>query len=108
MQDPIEPREKTRRMCCSDSPDHRPTAAAIGYDPDSGQAPKLLAKGYGELADRIIALARKYDIPIREDRDLVAVLATLDLDQEIPPELYRAVAEILAFVYRLRAARAGA
>ena len=84
----------------SDPPDARRTAAALGYDPEGEDAPRLLAKGYNELADRIIALAKKHDIPIREDRDLVAVLAKLDLDQEIPPELYRAVAEVLAFVYR--------
>ena len=76
-------------------------AAALGYDPDLDEAPRLLAKGVGELADRIIQLAREHDIPIREDRDLVAVLARLDLDREIPPELYRAVAELLAFVYRV-------
>lgn len=85
----------------SDPPDPRRTAAALGYDPDSDEAPQLLAKGQGELADRIIALAKAHHIPIREDRDLVAVLAKLDLHQEIPPELYRAVAELLAFVYRL-------
>ena len=76
-------------------------AAALGYDSETDEAPRLLAKGAGELADRIIALAREHGIPIREDRDLVAVLARLDLDQEIPPELYKAVAELLAFVYRV-------
>jgi flagellar biosynthesis protein len=76
-------------------------AAALGYDPDVDGAPRLLAKGAGELADRIIQTARKHGVPIREDRDLVAVLARLNLDQEIPPELYRAVAEMLAFVYRV-------
>jgi flagellar biosynthesis protein len=84
-----------------DPGDHRRSAAALGYDPDQDDAPRLLAKGQGELADRIIDLARKHGIPIREDRDLVAVLAKLDLSQEIPPELYRAVAELLAFVYRV-------
>ena len=84
-----------------DPPDPRRTAAALGYDPKNDGAPKLLAKGYGEFADRIIDLAKKHDIPIRKERDLVAVLAKLDLDREIPPELYRTVAELLAFVYRL-------
>ena len=78
----------------------RRIAAALGYDTDADDAPRLLAKGQGELADRIIALAKQHDIPIREDRDLVAVLAKLDLDREIPPELYRVVAELLAFVYK--------
>jgi flagellar biosynthesis protein len=84
-----------------DPPDPRRTAAALGYDREGDDAPRLLAKGQGELADRIIALAQEHDIPIHEDRDLVAVLAKLDLDQEIPTELYRTVAELLAFVYRL-------
>ena len=88
-------------MSRKDPPDPRRTAAALGYDPDRDSAPRLLARGYRELADRIIALAKEHNIPIHEDRDLVAVLAKLDLDQEIPPELYRAVAELLAFVYRV-------
>lgn len=78
----------------------RRIAAALGYDPNKADAPKLVAKGQGELAERIIALAKEHDIPIREDRDLITVLAKLDLDQEIPPELYRTIAELLAFVYR--------
>jgi len=84
----------------SENPAVRRIAAALGYDPDKEEAPKLLAKGQGEIADRIIALAKEHNIPIREDRDLVAVLSKLDLDQEIPPELYRTIAELLAFIYR--------
>ena len=84
----------------SENPAIRRIAAALGYDPDKEEAPKLLAKGQGEIADRIIELAKQHDIPIHEDRDLVAVLSKLDLDQEIPPELYRTIAELLAFIYR--------
>ena len=84
----------------SDNPKLRRIAAALGYDPAKTDAPKLVAKGQGEMADRIIELAKAHNIPIREDRDLVSVLAKLDLDQEIPPELYRTIAELLAFVYR--------
>ena len=84
----------------TENPKLRRIAAALGYDPNKTEAPKLVAKGHGELADRIIALAKEHNIPIREDRDLVTVLAKLDLDQEIPPELYRTIAELLAFVYR--------
>jgi len=85
----------------SENPAVRRIAAALGYDGDNPDAaPKLVAKGQGELADRIIALAKKHDIPIREDSDLVAVLAKLDLNQEIPAELYRIVAELLAFIYK--------
>ena len=89
---PFQPDEK---------PSHRRSAAAIGYDPDSDAAPKVVARGQGELADRIIAIARRHGIPIKEDRDLIAVLAQLDLDREIPPELYRTLAELLAWVYRM-------
>lgn len=53
------------------------------------------------MAERIIAAAREHNIPIKEDADLVAVLAQLDLDRDIPPELYRTVAELLVWVYRM-------
>jgi len=84
----------------SETPPRR-VAAALGYDPDEDSAPQLMAKGQGEMADRIIALAKEHNIPIKEDRDLIAVLAKLDLGAEIPPEIYRTVAELLAFVYRV-------
>jgi len=74
-------------------------AAAIRYDSAKDDAPRLTAKGKGHMAEKIIELARKHNIPIRTDQALVHILSKLDLDQHIPPELYRAVAEILAFVY---------
>ena len=80
----------------------RPRAAALQYDPGHDRAPRLVARGDGHVAERILALAREHGIPIHEDRALVDVLARLDLGSEIPPELYRAVAEIIAFVYRLQ------
>ena len=58
-------------------------------------------KGDDLVADRIVEVAREHNIPIREDRNLVQVLSLLDLNQEIPPSVYKAVAEILAWVYRL-------
>ncbi|MBI3118850.1 MAG: EscU/YscU/HrcU family type III secretion system export apparatus switch protein [Candidatus Hydrogenedentes bacterium] len=76
-------------------------AVALRYNQEQDSAPKLIAKGRGLLAERIIALAREHHINIQEDPDLVAVLSTLDLNTEIPEDLYRAVAEVLAFVYRL-------
>lgn len=75
------------------------TAAAIRYDADKSDAPRLTAKGSGHVAEKIIELARRHDIPVREDKALVQILSKLDIDRQIPPELYRAVAEILAFVY---------
>jgi flagellar biosynthesis protein len=76
-------------------------AAALRYAQGQDGAPRLVAKGSGAVADRILEIARRNGIPIREDRELVGMLASLDLYQEIPPDLYKAVAEILAFLYSL-------
>lgn len=76
-------------------------AAALKYREGKDSAPKLVAKGQGKVADKIIEIAKAHGIPIQEDRELVEFLSMLDLYQEIPPELYKAVAEILAFVYSL-------
>ena len=76
-------------------------AVALRYDPATDKAPKLVAKGKGHLADQILALARKNYVPIREDPNLVQVLSRLNIDQEIPPQVYRAVAAILTFLYRV-------
>jgi len=76
-------------------------AAAINYDAEKDRAPRLVAKGSGHMADKIIEIARQHDIPMVKDENLAQVLEALDLDTEIPPELYRAVAEVLAFIYRL-------
>ena len=76
-------------------------AAAIKYRHRIDRAPMLVAKGSGTAAEKIIEIARAHNIPIQEDRDLVEFLSMLDLHQEIPPDLYKALAEILAFVYFL-------
>lgn len=76
-------------------------AVALKYEPGKDGAPKVKAKGRGKVAERIIELAREGGIPISEDPDLVGALIQLDFDEEIPPELYRVVAEVLAFAYRL-------
>ncbi len=76
-------------------------AVALRYDKTKDPAPRVTAKGKGPVAQKIIELAQKHDIPIKDDPDLIEVLSTLDIDQEIPPELYVAVAELLAFVYSL-------
>ena len=82
-------------------PDPRRAAVALRYNTATDKAPKVTAKGQGFVAEKIIALARESGVPMREDADLVQVLAQLDLNREIPPTLYRVVAELLAFVYRL-------
>lgn len=76
-----------------------PTAVALRYDGRS--APRVTAKGRGELAERILALAREHGIPIRDDPPLTELLARIDLGDEVPPELYIAVAQVVAFAYRL-------
>lgn len=76
-------------------------AVAVRYDAKEDAAPRVVAKGDRLLAERIIEIARESNVPIHEDPDLVAVLSTLDVEREIPEVLYRAVAEVLAFVYRL-------
>jgi flagellar biosynthesis protein len=75
-------------------------AAALRYDQERHRAPLMVAKGAGDIAGRIIALAREHGIPIKDDPALVQVLMKLDLNQEIPSDLYQAVAEILALIYR--------
>lgn len=74
-------------------------AAALKYDSRKEVAPKIVARGRGAVAEKIIALARKNRVPIQSDPDLVQILSKLDIDEQIPVELYKAVAEILAFVY---------
>jgi flagellar biosynthesis protein len=84
----------------------RTQAVALTYDSTEMPAPTVSAAGQGEVAERIIALANEHGIPIRQDPDLVALLAQLDVGQIIPPELYAVVAEVLAFVYQLKGKQA--
>ena len=80
--------------------DERQTAVALNYDPAIDSAPRITAKGHGSLAQEILRLARENGVPVRQDKDLIQILSRLDLEQEIPPQVYVAVAEILAFIYR--------
>ncbi|GJM05477.1 MAG: hypothetical protein DHS20C09_14680 [marine bacterium B5-7] len=75
-------------------------AVALFYD--GVAAPTLSAKGARDLAEDIIALAKKHDIPIHEEPELVNLLSTLKLGEEIPKELYVAVAEVIAFAYIIK------
>lgn len=79
-------------------------AVALRYDPTEGNtAPRLVAGGRGYVADEILRVARENHVPIRQDPALAGALATLDVGSEIPPDLFRAVAEVLAFVYKMSA-----
>jgi flagellar biosynthesis protein len=81
--------------------DRQKQAVALRYEAKKDRAPKVVGKGRGFIAERILELAREHHIPIRHDKNLLQVLSYLDLKQEVPPEIYQVVAEILAFVYRL-------
>ncbi len=76
-------------------------AVALKYEPKSTRAPKVVAKGTGYLAEKILTLAKEHGIPIKKDNTLVEALYRLELDAEIPPELYEAVATVLAWAWRL-------
>ena len=78
----------------------RTVAVALGYDPDRDRAPRIRATGRGRFAEEILRIARENGVPIERDADLAAALAALDAGAEIPPELYRVVAEILAHIWR--------
>ena len=81
--------------------DKSPKAVALKYDDKKNKAPRVIAKGRGDIAEKIIEVARAHNVPLYEDKNLVQLLEALELETEIPPELYRAVAEVLAFIYRL-------
>jgi FlhB-like protein len=81
--------------------DGRQKAVALRYKAGVDSAPRILAKGQGFVAERIIELARENGVQVHEDPDLVGLLSRLDIQSEIPDNLYKAVAEVLAFVYRL-------
>ncbi len=78
----------------------RQKAVALTYRSGEMEAPVVSAKGIGKVAEKIIQIAKEHQVPIQEDRSLVEVLAKLDLQQQIPAELYGIAAEILSAVYR--------
>jgi len=83
----------------------RNSAVALAYDKDD-TAPRVVAKGYGILAQNIVRSAREHGLYVHESPELVSLLMQVDLDRHIPPQLYQAVAELLAWLYALEAASA--
>ena len=77
------------------------SAVALKYHTETDAAPRVTAKGEGLVAERIIELAKENEVPIKEDPDLVQILSQVDINKEIPPPVYKVVAELLAFVYKL-------
>ena len=85
---------------------HRKKAVALRYDALKGDGvPRVTAKGAGPVAQKILDLAREHGVPVKEDPDLVEILSKLEIQEEIPPEIYVAVAELLAFIYSMNARR---
>lgn len=78
------------------------SAVALTYQASQG-SPKVVAKGRGLVAEAIIARAKEHGVFVHESKELVAMLMQVDLDDRIPPELYRAVAELLAWLYQIEA-----
>jgi flagellar biosynthesis protein len=86
--------------------ERRQHAVALTYAAKDG-APRVVAKGSGQLAEEIIARAREAGVFVHESPELVALLMQVDLDDRIPPALYVAIAELLAWIYRLEQGAAG-
>jgi flagellar biosynthesis protein len=79
----------------------RKGAVALRYQSNSESAPRVTAKGQGEIAEKILTLAREHHIPVVQNADLLMLLSKVELMDEIPEALYGVVAEILAYVYSL-------
>ena len=84
-----------------DQPAESKAAIALRYDVDRDKAPMILATGRGAVADEILRIAEDNKIPLYEDPEMAKLLAKLEMDTEIPAELYTLVAEVLFFVYKL-------
>ena len=82
------------------TPGRRPSAVALAYAAGDG-APKVVARGQGLVAGQIIERARAAGVFVHESKELVALLMEVDLDREIPPALYRVIAELLAWLYHI-------
>lgn len=78
----------------------RDRAVALRYNDGHDSAPRVTAKGSGTIAERIKQIAQENGIPLHQDDDLVELLSQVEIDREIPPELYAAVAEVLSWIYR--------
>ncbi len=76
-------------------------AAALRYDKSKENAPKVIAKGKGQSAKNIIKIAELHNLPIKKDEDLIELLSKVELDKEVPEALYKAVAEVFSFIYKV-------
>ena len=76
-------------------------AAALKYNMKKDNAPKIIANGKGDIAKKILEKAKEEDIHIEENQDLAEILVKMEIGEEIPPELYEVIAEVLSFIYNL-------
>ncbi len=76
-------------------------AAALKYDRSRDGAPKVVAKGKGHSAENIIKIAELHHLPIKKDEDLIELLSKVELNKEVPEKLYKAVAEVFSFIYKI-------
>jgi len=76
-------------------------AAALRYNTSKENAPRVIAKGEGETAKNIIKIAQLHNLPIKKDEDLIELLSKVELDKEVPEALYKAVAEVFSFIYKV-------
>ena len=79
---------------------HKTKAAALRYDKEKENAPRVVAKGEGQSAENIIKIAELHNLPIQKDEDLIELLSNVELDKEVPDALYKAVAEVFSFIYK--------
>ncbi len=76
-------------------------AVALQYDNEKNNAPKVIAKGEGKSAQKIIQIAQENGVTLKKDEDLVELLSKVELDAEVPPQMYKAVAEVFSFLYKI-------
>jgi len=98
----VAPRPPHRRQTAGTDDTSR-VAVALQYSRQADPAPRVVAKGHGDLADKILEIARAHGVAIREDADLAQLLSTVELESQIPIEAFVAVAEILSYIYRHKA-----
>lgn len=76
-------------------------AAALRYDKEKENAPRVMAKGEGHMAENIIKIAELHKLPIKKDEDLIELLSKVEINKEVPEALYKAVAEVFSFIYKV-------
>ena len=95
----MDEREQTQGRQAENLADKK--AVALKYEVQRDNAPRVIAKGRGHVAEHILETAQKNSVPVYRNKTLVNMLMALEIDREIPPELYKAIAEVMAYVYKM-------